>query len=76
MGDSVCFLITVLCNNRLLRCALKVKRDELQGDCIDFPMEPENKEQLHKLLPLHVRNCGSIIEVDNCYLFEIHICER
>jgi len=69
MSEDVCFLITVLNEDRLLRCALKVKRDSLSGDVIDYPMEPENREQLYKLLPLHVQSCGPIVDVEG--IFEV-----
>ena len=71
MGSDICFLITVLYGDTLIRCALKVNRDKLGGDVADFPMEPENREKLHALLPLHVQNCGPIVDVDRS-LFEIH----
>ena len=69
MGDTVCFIITLLMvhENELIRCALKVKRDKLTSDCIDFPMEPENREQLWNLLPEHVRDSTVIVEVDEIF---------
>jgi len=71
MGNDICFLITVLHDNTLIKCALKVKCDQLSGDVADYPMEPENLEQLHNLLPEHVRSLGNIVDV-NRELFEIH----
>jgi len=71
MDDSVSWLITVLCGDELLRCALKVKRDACPGDCIAHPMEPENRLAIHTMLPLHVQNCGPIVAVEE--LFEVHI---
>lgn len=44
MGNDDCFLITILYNKELLRCALKVDTLTLIGDCNKFPMEPENKK--------------------------------
>lgn len=74
MGEYICFLITILYrepdgNDSLLKSALKVKKEQLQGDCIEYPMEPENKKQLHSLLPLHVKNSGPIVDIDE--IFEI-----
>lgn len=71
MGNDVCFLITVLYGDELIRCALKVNRDQLGGDVAEYPMEPENREKLHALLPLHVQTCGPIVAVD-AELFEVH----
>lgn len=70
MGSDTSFLITVLYGDTLLRCALKVSNDSLKGDVAEFPMEPENRDQLHKMLPLHVRECGPIVDVQS--IFEIH----
>ena len=69
MSDEVNFLVTVLYGDTLLSCALKTKRDRLSGDIEEYPMEPENREELHKLLPLHVRSCGPIVAVET--IFEI-----
>lgn len=71
MSEYECFLITVLEGERLLKCALKVKRTLIKNDLWEYPMEPENKEFLHNLLPLHVRNCGPIVDVEN--LFEVEM---
>ncbi len=70
MGKDVCFLITILYENELLKCALKVDQNELSGDCAEYPMEPENREILHNLLPMHVKECGPIVAVES--LFEIY----
>ena len=71
MGDDINWLITVLYNDTLLRCALQVKRDALPGDCAEYPMEPENRKAIHALLPLHVQTCGPIVAVEE--LFAVHI---
>lgn len=69
MSDCICFLVTVLYGAELIRCAIKVQRDELPGDCDQYPMEPENRTILHALLPEHVRSCGPIVAVEE--LFEV-----
>jgi len=69
MSEYISFLITVLYGETILKCGLKVKRDSLIGDIIDCPMEPENKKFLHELLPMHVKECGPIIDVEE--IFEI-----
>ena len=73
MGSDICLLITIYYaeTQSLLRCALKVDRDRLTEDCRKYPLEPENRGFLHSLLPLHVRSCGPIVDVDVDYLFEI-----
>ena len=71
MGDEICWLVTVLYGETLIRCALKATREDLPGDCAEYPMEPENRRAIHAMLPLHVQTCGPIVAVDE--LFEIHI---
>lgn len=71
MGSHICFLITILYGNELLKCALKIEGDTLTGDCAEYPMEPENREMLHDLLPLHVKECGPIVAIEK--LFEVYV---
>jgi hypothetical protein len=73
MGSTMNWLVTVLYGDQFLRCALQVDRDMLEGDCADYPMELENCAQIHALLPLHVRNCGPIVAIDE--IFEVHISD-
>lgn len=70
MGTDRCFLITILNGDTLLRCALRMDRLECSEDLLAYPMEPENRAILHANLPLHVRNCGPIVDVDR--IFAIH----
>lgn len=74
MNDDINWLVTVLYGDTLLRCALQVKRNGLSSDCIEYPMEPENRKAIHALLPLHVQSCGPVVAVDE--LFEIHIVDK
>jgi len=71
MSDYICFLITLFYRSAevTLECALKVNTDRLSEDCITYPMKPEHKEYLHSLLPLHVRNRGPIVNIQQ--IFEI-----
>ena len=71
MGTDICWLVTVLCGDTLLRCAVKVPRTAVACDCWEYPMEPENRKVIHALLPLHVQSCGPIVAVEE--LFEVHI---
>ena len=70
MGSETCFLIYVLYGTGLLDCALKIPNNYFKGDVLEFPMEPENRAQIHALLPLHVRSCGPIVEIKR--IFEVH----
>lgn len=69
MSDVICWLITILYGDELLKCALKLKKKELSQDCLDYPMEPENRSAIHAMLPQHVQSCGPIVEVEE--IFEI-----
>jgi len=71
MSPDVCWLVTLLYGDSLIRCALKVARSRLFGSVYEFPMEPENRAFIHTLLPEHVRSCGEIVEIQE--IFEI--CE-
>lgn len=74
MDDSICLLITILYEEQILTCALKANQKDLPQDCVEYPMEPENKKMIHDLLPSHVRSCGPIVNVEP--LFEVHIVEE
>jgi len=75
MGNDICMIVTVLYNDRLIKCALKVKRDNLPSDdCAQYPMEPTNRATIHSLLPLHVRSCGPIVAIES--IFEVHVVEE
>jgi hypothetical protein len=67
MGEFISFLITVLYEGSLVRCAMRLRLDVLQGDCVEYPMEPANRKQLHALLPTHVRSMGPIVEVQQIF---------
>lgn len=71
MSDSICWLVTILYCGQLMRCAVKAPLSDVSTDCIDYPMEPENRAFIHALLPAHVGSCGPIVEVET--IFEIHI---
>ena len=73
MDDQLYFLITVLyeANLTLMKCALCVKRNALIDDCFDYPMEPENRELLHGLLPPHVQSCGPVVAVEPIFAIQI-----
>lgn len=76
MGDYDCFLVTIYYaessdgSGILLKCALKVKRGCLPEDCVEYPMEPENRRHFRPLLPEHVRSAGPIVDIDS--IFEVH----
>ncbi len=67
MTNDITFLITLLNGDFLIRISLKVCRDDLTGDCDQYPLEPENKKQLWDFLPPHVRSCGKIVSAEQIH---------
>lgn len=67
MDNSINWLITLSNGEYLLKAALKFTPNMLNGDCREAPLEPENKEQIRKLLPLHVSSFGAIVEVEEIF---------
>jgi len=70
MNNDISFLITILYNDTLIKCALKINFEDLHPNVYTYPMESESRAILHKLLPEHVRSCGPIVDVDTD-LFDI-----
>ncbi len=64
MDSSAIFLISILHDNSIVKCVLKIDRNNLSGDCEEHPMEHENREFLYQQLPEYVREWGPIIGVD------------
>ncbi len=67
MDSNTYFLITILYGDTLMKCALRVSCDRLTGDCAQYPMEPENRKQLHDLLPDYIKECGPIVDVQDLF---------
>jgi hypothetical protein len=65
MSDDLSLLIAVLYGQELLWCALKVKGSAIPGH-VD-----EHKELIHSMLPLHVRSCGPIVEIQEIFTVEV-----
>ncbi len=69
MNNHLNFLISITDGKALYRVALKTSQDMFTGDAAEYCLEPENKAQFKKLLPLHVQTIGEIIEVEE--IFEV-----
>ena len=79
MSNFVCYLVTVLYvggsydgSDTLMHCALKVKRELLPAG--KYLLEPAFKEAVTKFLPLHVKSCGHIVDIQE--IFEVEIVEE
>jgi len=66
MSEYISWLVTVLDldTKTLCKCALKMPRDQLSDDCLEFYMEPENREKIWSHLPLHIQSIGYIVDID------------
>lgn len=74
MGDTICWLITLLGNSGTLhKCALSVKRDKLPESCIEHPMQAASRLRIHAWLPQHVKSIGPIVDIEP--IFEVHSVE-
>ena len=69
MENTESYLITLSNGEFLIKVALKVHNEELKGDAREYSLEPENKKQFSKLLPLHCKSFGEIVEVEQ--IFEV-----
>ena len=74
MSPYISWIVSILYNGTVLKCALSVHRDVLKGDCAEYPLEPENREQIHSLLPKHVQSCGKVIDVEE--IFDVHTVDK
>jgi hypothetical protein len=63
MSSDISLLIAILYEGELMWCALKVAGNKIPGH-VD-----EHKELIHSMLPLHVRECGPIVEIQE--IFEV-----
>ena len=68
MGNEINLLITLSDGKQLLRVAIKLT-SEMLGDTMSYYLEPENKDKIKNLLPLHCQTAGGIVEVQE--IFEI-----
>ena len=68
MESDVNFLITIVHDETLLKCALSVPRELVPADCFLYPMD--NREWFKQELPLHVQNAGPIVDIES--IFAVH----
>lgn len=69
MSNNYVILVTLSDGEHLIKAALKVRSSIFDEDTWKYPLEPDNKAKIAKLLPLHVRTYGSIVEVEE--IFEV-----
>ena len=74
MIEHTSFLITLFNYGRypaLIKFALKVNKELLNDDCVEYPMELENRKQLRALLPSQID--GEIVAVETIADVLIHV---
>lgn len=73
MGNDENFLITVFYEKQesLLKCALQVSGLLAAEFDLEYPMEAKARAWLHAQLPLHVRSCGPIVQVDRIFAISL-----
>ena len=64
MENYLCFLITVLYQETLFTCAMKINSDLLSTDTIENYMEPENRKIFYDYLPEHIRSMGPVVFIE------------
>lgn len=67
MENSINWLLTLSNGEYVIKVALKTSYDKLPGDAGKYPLEPENKATVMKLLPEHVRSFGTIVDVEEIF---------
>lgn len=66
MSDIVCYLITLVKDDQIFRCALKIKIELLPGDCFEYRMEPENRKKLLQFLPEYFHD-HTVVEITEIF---------
>ena len=74
MDEHVCWLVTILYGDDLLRCAVKIHQKEIPEDCYLYPMEPLNRAIIHSYLPSHVQSCGPIVAIEE--IFDVCVVKK
>lgn len=67
MDNNLNFIITLSDVQSLIRVAIKLHPDDLEGDAAQYPLEPENRKQFKSLLPSHCSSFGEIVEVSQIF---------
>lgn len=75
MSDYVCFLITIYFEDgkRLIKVAIKVKKDKITDHMTYHPMSYKNIERFREFLPSHVADTDPIVDIERIEdVCEIH----
>ena len=75
MGNWIYLLVTVFYESgqNLTRAAIALNRETMDqelADQLEWFGEPKTLEMVHALLPLHVRNMGPVVQVEQIFCIE------
>ena len=65
MNDDCCYLVSILYEGTLIKCAVKLPKGPYSAE----PMSALSRQEIWSRLPLHVRSCGPVVDVEE--LFEV-----
>lgn len=68
MSDDMCLLVSVLYNNGIVKCAIKIEHGR-SNPALEYLHEPEAHALISAALPLHVRNMGPGVNAEQ--IFEV-----
>jgi len=71
MSPFICYLITVLYDERLLKCALKIHHEKVPAEIREYYNQDKGRAFLLSKLPAHVQRLGPIVKVEE--IFEITV---
>lgn len=66
MNDEIVFLVTLLRDGALRRLTIKLKNSQISDDLIEYPMEPDNRQELRSHLPPYLQD-GEVVELVEVY---------
>lgn len=67
MSNDTTILVTLTDGTQLFKCAIKIPSEKISFDEVMYWAEPENTSKINNLLPLHVKSCGSIVNVEQIF---------
>ena len=73
MNNEVALLLTIYCAGaeEVLHIAVKFERGIIRHKVLENPMDAENKQRIHDLLPEYLQLIGPIVEVRTLYDIDI-----
>lgn len=67
MNNEICFLVTLLNDGQLQKVVIKLTTDQISEDLIEYPMEPDSRQELWNCLPPYLQAKSTVVEVVEIY---------